>query len=102
MLLDVPADHFRRHLVTHCPGKIAIFPEFSAPQAPLDTGELAKDGSGTQTLEPGHHLRNRVPRREGAEDMNMVWTHLHLLDRDVILLRNVSKELLHAPLDLSL
>src|SRR2546427_10074163 len=58
MLLDVPADHFRRHLVTHCPSKIAIFPKFPTPQTPLDPWELTKDGPGTQTLEPSDHLRH--------------------------------------------
>jgi len=71
MLLDVSADHFRRDLVTHCPSKRAIFPEFPAPQTPLDAWELAKDGPGTQTLEPGHDLRDGVPWRKGAEDMDM-------------------------------
>jgi len=33
--------------------------------------------------------------------MNMVWTHLHLFNGDVILLRNISKELLHSLLYLT-
>src|SRR5713226_10650787 len=102
MLLDVPADHFRSDLVTHCPGKIAIFPEFPAPQAPLDAWELAKDCPSAQTLEPGDDLRDGVPWREGAEDMDMVWTHLHLFNGDVILLRNIRKELLDPLLYLTL
>src|SRR5439155_20668577 len=102
MLLDGSADHFRRHLVTHCSSKIAIFPEFPAPQTPLDPWELAKDSPSTQTLESRDHLRNGVSRREGAEDMDMVGTHLHLFNRDVILLRNIGKEFLYPMLDLSL
>ena len=102
MLLDVSADHLRRDLVTHRPSKIAIFPEFPAPQAPLDAWELAKDGPGTQTLEPCHHLGDGVPWREGAKEMDMVWTHLHLFNGDVILLRNISEELLDPLLYLAL
>jgi len=102
MLLNVSADHLRRDLVPYRTGKIAIFPEFSAPQAPLDAWELPKDGPGTQTLEPGHDLRDRVPGRKGAKDMDMVGTHLHLFNGDVILLRNIRKELLDPLLYLTL
>ena len=45
---------------------------------------------------------NGVPRRKGAKDMDMVWTHLHFFNGDVILLRNIGKELLHPVLDLSI
>ena len=102
MLLDVSADHFRRNLVSHCTSKIAIVPEFSTPQAPFDLWELAKDGTGAQTLEPCHHLGNRVSRREGAKNMDMVGTDLHCLNGDVILLGNIGKECLHPLLDLAL
>ena len=102
MLLNVSADHLRRDLVPYRTGKIAIFPEFSAPQTLLDAWELPKDGPGTQTLEPGHDLRDRVPGREGAKDMDMVGTHLHLFNGDVILLRNIRKELLDPLLYLTL
>jgi hypothetical protein len=102
MLLDVSADDFRRDLVSHCTSKIAIFPEFSTPQAPPDLWELAKDGAGAHTLAPGHHLGNRVPRREGAKNMDMVGTDLHFLNGDVLLLGNIGKEFLHPLLDLAL
>src|SRR5712692_6144514 len=102
MLLDVSADHFRRDLVTHRASKIAIFPEFPAPQAPLDTWELAKDGPGTQTLKPGDDLRDGVPGREGAKDMDMVRTHLHLFNGDIILRRNIGEECPDPLLDLAL
>ena len=48
MLLDVPADDLRSDLVPHCTSKIAIFPEFSTPQTPLNAWELPKDGAGVQ------------------------------------------------------
>jgi hypothetical protein len=102
VLSDVSADHLRRDLVAHGTSKIAIFPEFSTPQTPLDPWELAKDGPGTQTLEPCHDLRDRVPWRERAKDMDMVRTHFHLFNGDVILLRNIAKELLHPLLYLAL
>ena len=60
MLLDVSADHLRRDLVPYRTSTIAIFPEFPAPQTPLDAWELTKDGPGTQTLEPGDDLRDGV------------------------------------------
>jgi len=102
MLLDVSADHLRCDLVTYCPSKIAIFPAFPAPQAPLNAWELTKDGPGTHTLEPCHDVRDGVPGREGAKDMAMVRTHLHVLNGDVILLRNIGKELPHPLLYLAL
>src|SRR5712692_11521096 len=80
MLLDVAADHLRRDLVPYRTSKIAIFPEFSAPQAPLDARELTKDGPGAQTLEPRDDLRDGVPWREGAKEMDMIQTHLHLFN----------------------
>ena len=70
MLWDVSADHFRRDLVPHCPHKIAIFPEFPAPETPLDSWELAKDGAGAQTLKSGDDLRDGVSGREGAKEMH--------------------------------
>jgi len=102
MLLDVSADDLRRDLATHGTGKIAIFPEFPAPQAPLDAWELTKDGPGTQPLKACHDLRDGVPGREGAKDMDMVGTDLHFLHGDVILLRNIGKELPDPLLDLPL
>ena len=96
MLLDVSADDLRRDLVTHRTSTIAIFPECPAPQAPFDSRELTKDGPGTQTLEACHDLRNGVPGREGAKDMDMVGTDLHFLNGDVILLRNMGLQALAA------
>src|SRR2546425_9292124 len=102
MLLDVSADPLRCDLVTYCPSTIAIFPAFPAPQAPLNAWELTKDGPGTHTLEPCDDVRDGVPGREGAKDMDMVRTHLHVLNGDVILLRNIGKELPHPLLYLAL
>ena len=102
MLLDVSADHLRRDLVTYRTSKIATLPEFPAPQALLDAWELTKDGPGTQTLEPGHDLRDGVPGWEGAKEMDMVRTHLYLFNGDVILLRNIDKEFPDPLLDLAL
>src|SRR6266705_686336 len=93
MVLDIPADDLRCDLVTNCTSKIAIFPELPAPEATLHAWELTKNGPGTQTLEPCDDLRDRVSGREGAKDMDMVWTHLHLLDGDVVLLCDISKKL---------
>ena len=92
MLLDVSADHVRRDLVTHRASTRAIFPECPAPQAPRDPWERAKDGPGTHTLDPGDDVRDGVPGREGAQDMDMVRTHLHLCKGDVILLRHIGEE----------
>jgi hypothetical protein len=102
MVLDISADDLRRDLVTYRTSKIAIFPELSAPETTFDPGELTEEGPGTQALAPGHDLRDGVPRREGAEDMDMIWTHLHLFNGDVIWLRNVGKKLPDPLLDLPL
>ena len=92
-MLDISADDLRRNLVPYRTSKIAIFPELPAPEATLHTWELTKDSPGTQTLEPRDDLRKRVSGREGAKDMDMIWTHLHFLDRDVVLLCNINKKL---------
>src|SRR5712692_7504587 len=102
MLLDGAADHLRRDLVPSRTSTRAIFPEFSAPQAPLDARELTKDDPGAQTLEPRDDLRDGVPWREGAKEMDMIRTHLHLFNGDVILLRNIDKEFPDPLLDLAL
>src|SRR5262249_60873523 len=93
MLLDVSADDLRRDLVTHRTSTIAIFPECPAPQAPFDSRELTKDGPGTQTLEACHDLRNGVPGREWAKDMDRVGTDRHFLKGYGILLRNIGTRL---------
>src|SRR6266705_3715967 len=93
MVLDIPADDLRCDLVTNCTSKIAIFPELPAPEATLHAWELTKESPGTQTLEPCHDLRDRVSGWEGAKDMDMVWTHFHLLYGDVVLLGNIREKL---------
>jgi hypothetical protein len=93
MLLDISADDLRRDLITYCTSKIAIFPELPAPEATLHAWELTEESPGAQTLESRYDLRDRISGREGAKDMDMVWTHLHFLYRDVVLLCNISKKL---------
>ena len=92
MMLNIFANHFRRHFVADRSGEIAVFPEFPAPQLPFDLRVLSEDRSRTQTLEPRHHLGNRIARRKRAEEMNVIRTHLHLFDGDVIVLSNLLKQ----------
>src|SRR5512144_462695 len=102
MMLNISADHLGGDLVSHRAGKIVIFPAFSTPKTPLDPGKLSKDSSSTQALESGHDLDDGIPGREGAKDMDMIWAHLHFLDGNVILLRNIGKQFPHPWLDLAL
>jgi hypothetical protein len=60
-----------------------------------------QDGPGPQTLAPCHDLGDRSLRQEGAKDMDMIWTYLHFLNHDVILLGNSGQEFLHPLLDLA-
>ena len=101
LLLDVSTEHLRSDLVPHCTSTRAIFPDFPAPQAPLDLGERTQDGPGTQTLAPCPDVGEGVPRREGAKDLDRVWTHLHVLHGGVILLRHIGTKLLPPLLDLA-
>ena len=94
MVLEIPADDLRCDFVTDRTSKIAIFPEFPAPETTLHAWELTKDSPGTQALAPRDDLRQRVAGREGAKDMDMVWTHLHFLYSDVVWLCNIRKTLL--------
>lgn len=96
MVLDIPANNLGRHFITDRADKIAIFPEFSAPQPTLEARELSKNGTSTQTFEAGHDLRNRVPRRKRAKNVDMIGTDFHLFDHDVVLERDISEELFHA------
>jgi len=102
MVLDISADDLRRDLVTYRTSKIAIFPKLPAPETTLHAWELTKDGPGTHTLKPRDDLCDRVSRREGAKDMDMVWTHLHFLYGDIVLLCDISKKLLDPLLYLAL
>src|SRR5512139_866151 len=102
MTLNISADHLGGDLVSHRAGKIAIFPEFSTPKTPLDPWKLSKDSLSTQALEPGHDLDDRIPGREGAKDVDMIWAHLHFLNGEVILLRNIGNQFPHPLLDLAL
>jgi len=93
MVLNISADDRRRDLVTYCPSNIALFPEFPAPEATLHAWKRTQDSPGTQTLAPRDDLRARVAGWEGAQDVDMIWTHLHFLSRNVILLGTVSTKL---------
>ena len=102
MLLEVSADHLRRDFVTDGASQIALLPEGSAPEASLDLRECADDRSGTPTLEPGHHLRDGIPGRDGTTEIAMIWTPFHLRKGNSILLGNIGKEFLYPPLPLAL
>ena len=93
MMLDISADDLRRDLITYRTSTVAIFPKFPAPEATLHPWELTKNGPGTQTLAPCDDLRDSVSGREGTKDMALVWTHLHLLDDDVVWLCDISTKL---------
>src|ERR1051325_9339872 len=96
MMLNILANHFRRHLVAHRAREVAVFPELPAPQLSLHLRVLSKDGSRTQALKPRHHLRYRVARRKRTEDMHVVNTNFHLVYGDVVLLGYLGKHLAHA------
>jgi hypothetical protein len=98
MRLDRAAEDLRRDFVTSCAGEIALFPALPAPEATLHAEKPPTERPGTHTLEPRDDLRNRVAGRKGAKEMDMIGTHLHCLDRNVIRLRNIGTELLYSPL----
>src|SRR2546421_12226562 len=70
-------------MVADRPGEVAVFPELAAPQSLLDLWKLPKHRPRRKTLEPRHHLRYRVARRERAEQVHVVGADLHLIYRDV-------------------
>ena len=92
--LNIFANQFCRHFIAHRSGEVAIFPELSAPQLPLDLWELAEHGSRTETLEHPDHLRYRVAWWERAKDMDVVWTDFHLFYRDVVRVGDLLEHLL--------
>jgi len=95
-MLNIFANHFRRHFVAYGSGEIAIFPEFPAPQLAFHLWVLSEYGSGAQTLESRHHLGYRVARRKRTEDMYMIGTDFHLFYRDVIVRGDLFKQLVHS------
>jgi hypothetical protein len=94
MVLDIPADDLRCDFVPYRTRTIAIFPAFPAPEATLHAWTLTQESPGTQALAPRDDLRQRVSGRAGAKARDRVWTHLHVLSRDVVLLCNSRQKLL--------
>ena len=86
----------------YCSGEVSVFPQFPSPQSSLHLWVLSEYRSRTQALESSNHLRNRISRRERAEDMNMVCAYFHLFYRDVVvvgyLLKHLSQALCYRPL----
>jgi hypothetical protein len=102
MVLDIPADDLRCDFVPYRTRTIAIFPAFPAPEATLHAWTLTQESPGTQALAPRDDLRQRVSGRAGAKARDRVWTHLHVLSRDVVLLCNSRQKLLDPLLYLAL
>src|SRR2546421_115111 len=81
-------------MVADRPGEVAVFPELAAPQSLLDLWKLPKHRPRRKTLEPRHHLRYRVARRERAEQVHVVGADLHLIYCDVVRVGYLPKHLL--------
>jgi hypothetical protein len=47
MMLNIAADDLGGDLIAYRAGKIAIFPEFPAPETPLDPWKLPKNSPST-------------------------------------------------------
>ena len=95
MMLDVLAYHFCRHFVAYGSGEVSVLPQFPSPQPPLYLWVLTEDGSRAEALKSSNHLGDRIPRRERAEDVNMVCAYFHLIYRDVVSVGYLLKHLAH-------
>jgi hypothetical protein len=95
MMLYVFSDYFCRDLVAHCSGGVSVFPQFPSPQPTLHLWVFSKYRSRTQTLESSYYLRNRISRRERAEDINMIRAYFHPFYRDVVVVSYFLKHLAH-------
>jgi hypothetical protein len=102
MMLNIAADDFGGDFITHRAGEIPIFPEFPAPETPLDPWKFPKDSPSAQALKPSDYLADGIPGREGAKNMDMIWTDLHFLQGNVILLGDIGKEVPYPLLDFAL
>ena len=102
MMLNIPTNCLRCHVVTDRAGKIAIVPEFSAPKTPLDAWKFLKNRPRTEVFEKDHHWRNGITRWKGTEQMHMIRTHFHLLKSHILLLRNIGKQFPNPLLNLPL
>jgi hypothetical protein len=95
VMRDIFSDHIRRHWVSNCAHEVPIFPEFPAPQLLPDLGILAKHRPRTQTLEPRDDLRDRVAWGERAQDMDVIFTDFHFLDRHFVMLGDLTEPFRH-------
>ena len=95
-MLYVLSYHFCRYLVAYCPSEVSVFPQFPSPQLSPHLWVFPKYRSRTQALESGDYLRNRKPRRERAEDMNVIRAYFHLFYCDVVVACYFLKHLSHA------
>ena len=79
VVLDISLDGLTGNPVSHGPGKVAIFPELSAPEVSLHLGEPSEDLLCADCLENHHHLPNRISGRHARQDVNLIRGDLHLL-----------------------
>jgi hypothetical protein len=75
MILDVTPNHIAGHFVTYGSHKVAVAPEFAAPQLPAQVGILAKQLSGRDAFQHLHDPGWRQPRRRFEEYVHMIFHH---------------------------
>ena len=92
MRTNVTLNDLGSHFIPHCPGEVAIFPEFSTPQFLLKFGEFFEQVTGRDAFENPNGLRNRVFGRKRQEKMDMIDGDFHLLDLKTEVLSNLWEE----------
>jgi hypothetical protein len=90
---DVTPNNVGRQCITDRAHEVAFFPQGAAPEPSPKLGKLGKQRPGRLALETRHRLANREPWRKRAEEMNMIFGNVHLVDMDVIGRTDVHKQL---------
>jgi len=93
MILNVPTDDLRCDLIPHGAYEIAIFPKLSFPQLLHKLWKLLKQHTGRDAFESAYHLGNRVARWKRHEQMDMILSHFHRINLNLVIQRNLFKQL---------
>lgn len=71
-MLDIPTNGLSRDVASYTPDKIAIVPQFSAPQLLLCLGKLLKNYPSRNTFQPLHNLSRTIAWEDCKKYMYMI------------------------------
>ena len=90
-MFDIATNHLGRDVVSYTPDKIAIVPQFPAPQLLLHLRKLLKNHPGRNTFQPLHNLGRTIARGDRKKYMHMIVQYFLGVDFKSIPLGNLLK-----------